>query len=131
MPRSGETAHSVLTYSRLTRDSLTTYSRLTYDLLATYSRLTYDLLATYLRLTYESFTTYRSDAALTHFGCMLSFPGSVVQPWHMDGPHLRSSGAPVISAAIRDHVIITWQIMSPSRRSNHVVIAQFTHVIIS
>ena len=53
----------------------------------------YDLLANLL-------TTYRSDAALTHFGCMLSFPGSVVQPWHMDGPHLRSSGAPVTAAAI-------------------------------
>ena len=33
----------------------------------------YDLLANLL-------TTYRCDAALTHFGCMLSFPGSVVQP---------------------------------------------------
>ena len=27
------------------------------------------------------------DAALTHFGCMLSFPGSTNQPWHADGPH--------------------------------------------
>ena len=28
-----------------------------------------------------------ADAIVTHFGCMLSFPGSAVQPWHADGPH--------------------------------------------
>ena len=33
-----------------------------------------------------------SDAVLTHFGCMLSFPGSAVQPWHSDGPHIRGCG---------------------------------------
>lgn len=34
------------------------------------------------------------DAQLVHFGCMLSFPGSVTQPWHSDGPHIRSGGSP-------------------------------------
>ena len=29
---------------------------------------------------------------LTHFGCMLSFPGSATQPWHADGPHVRGCG---------------------------------------
>ena len=41
-----------------------------------------------------------SDAVLTHFGCMLSFPGSAVQPWHTDGPHIRGcgeAGAPVVT----------------------------------
>ena len=33
-----------------------------------------------------------SDAVLTHFGCMLSFPGSAKQPWHSDGPHVRGCG---------------------------------------
>ena len=33
-----------------------------------------------------------SDAVLTHFGCMLSFPGSAIQPWHSDGPHMRGCG---------------------------------------
>ena len=33
-----------------------------------------------------------SDAVLTHFGCMLSFPGSATQPWHSDGPHIRGCG---------------------------------------
>ena len=33
-----------------------------------------------------------TDAVLTHFGCMLSFPGSATQPWHTDGPHIRGSG---------------------------------------
>ena len=33
-----------------------------------------------------------ADAALTHFGCMLSFPGSATQPWHSDGPHVLSHG---------------------------------------
>ena len=28
------------------------------------------------------------DCVLTHFGCMLSFPGSATQPWHSDGPHM-------------------------------------------
>ena len=28
-----------------------------------------------------------ADAVLTHFGCMLSFPGSTNQPWRADGPH--------------------------------------------
>ena len=32
------------------------------------------------------------DAVLTHFGCMLSFPGSTNQPWHQDGPHIAGSG---------------------------------------
>ena len=32
------------------------------------------------------------DAVLCHFGCMLSFPGSAVQPWHADGPHIRGCG---------------------------------------
>ena len=33
-----------------------------------------------------------SDAVLTHFGCMLSFPNSAIQPWHSDGPHIRGCG---------------------------------------
>ena len=33
------------------------------------------------------------DAALTHFGCMLSFPGSTNQPWHADGPHMPGGDA--------------------------------------
>ena len=33
-----------------------------------------------------------ADAELVHFGCMLSFPGSAIQPWHSDGPHIRGCG---------------------------------------
>lgn len=39
------------------------------------------------------------DAELTHFGCMLSFPGSAVQPWHSDGPHIRGCGEAAHDAA--------------------------------
>jgi len=35
-----------------------------------------------------------ADAQLTHYGCMLSFPNSAAQPWHSDGPHIRSGGDP-------------------------------------
>ena len=35
-----------------------------------------------------------ADCVLTHFGCMLSFPGSSTQPWHADGPHIPSGGDP-------------------------------------
>ncbi|EOD07328.1 hypothetical protein EMIHUDRAFT_350957 [Emiliania huxleyi CCMP1516] len=41
-----------------------------------------------------------SDATLTHFGCMLSFPGSATQPWHSDGPHMNAGGDPRFVAPV-------------------------------
>ena len=48
-----------------------------------------------------------ADAVCAHFGCMLSFPGSAMQPWHADGPHIRGSGeeselAPIAAPADGD-----------------------------
>ena len=39
-----------------------------------------------------------ADSELVHFGCMLSFPGSATQPWHMDGPHIRHGGSASFTA---------------------------------